>query len=111
MNVLGTTRPDPVGLILGTGYQRFQSPIGIEGLAKENGRRLDILAVVNPTDERGRFRLFIAQAKTQYDTICVWEIFNPAIHAALLRYGFVPETEIPGTGPPVPVEGLRWDRT
>lgn len=108
MSVLGQTCPDPVGLILGTGFQRFESPIGIEGLAKENGSSLDILAVVNPSDQRGRFRQFIARAQAEYSTICVWEIFNPAVEAALGRYGFAPEVELAATGEPL--RGMRWDK-
>jgi hypothetical protein len=110
MSVLGVISPDPCAVLLCTGYSRFTSPLGIDGLAKENGRRLDLLAVVNPTEEHGLFRRFIAEAKLEYDTICVWEIVNPAVEAALGRYGFQPETEISGVGPSVPIEGLRWDK-
>ena len=94
MSVLGVTSPDPMGLILETRFERFVSPTGIEGLARATGDRLDVLAVYNPTEERGRFRAFIAAAKIEYRTICVIAIENPAIHSALLRYGFTPDVEI-----------------
>ncbi len=107
--ILGKVIPDAAGKILGTGFDRFVSPIGIEGLAKDNGAgQLDLLAVINPTDERGLFRRFIAEAKLEYETICVWAIENPALYAALLRYGFLPEQTIDRFG--VPLEGLRWDK-
>jgi hypothetical protein len=67
--------------MLGTRMDRFISPTGIEGLARATGDRLDVLAVINPTSERGRFRAFMAAAKIEYKTICVMAIENPAIHA------------------------------
>lgn len=87
--------------------QRFVSPAGIEGLARATGDRLDVLAVVNPTNMRGRFRNFIAQAKLEYKTICALSVDNPAIHAALLRYGFTPDVEIDQFGDVQHL--LRWD--
>src|ERR1051325_12094400 len=103
MTVLGTTEPDPIGVMLDTGYMRFVSSTGIEGLAKTTGRQLDVLAVVNPTGKPSSFRNFIAQAKTEFDTINVWVIENPVVADALKRYGFTPETMMDPDG--VPVEG------
>jgi len=108
MNVLGKTSPDPVGVMLGTRMERFVSPTCIEGLARATGDRLDVLAVRNPTEERGRFRNFIAAAKLEYKTICVFSIENPAVHSALLRYGFTPDVEIDQFGDTQ--ELLRWDK-
>lgn len=108
MSVLGKTSPDPIGILLGSRMQRFTSPTGIEGLARAAGDRLDVLAVINPTQERGRFRTFIAEAKIEYKTICVIAVENPVVHSALMRYGFTPDVEIDQFGDTQ--EMLRWDR-
>lgn len=107
MSVLGTTSPDPFGVMLGTGYSRFVSPTGLEGLAKATGDRLDVLAVINPTNERGRFRAFITAAKGEFKTICVWHIDNPIVHSALIRYGFTTDVRIDQFNDVM--TGLRWD--
>lgn len=108
MSVLGKTSPDPMGLILETRFERFVSPTGIEGLARATGDRLDVLAVINPTKERGRFRAFIDQAKIEYRTICVWAIENPIVDQALRRYEFTPDVTIDEFGDTQ--ELLRWDK-
>lgn len=105
--IFKSVEPDPVGTLLSTGYQRFSAFNGLKGLAKSAHGRLDILALVNDTSTRGLVRQFITHAKQEFLTICVWEIWNPALHDALLRYGFTPETEVGPDG--VPVTGLRWD--
>ncbi len=80
--------PDPISDMLGTGYKRFESSVGINGLAKVSGKRLDILAVIARTPGKGQFRRFIAAAKNAYETVAVWEDWNPVIGEALQRYGF-----------------------
>ena len=107
MSILGQTQIDPIGKILETGYLRFQSPTGLAGLAKRNGDRLDILAVHSSKEGRGQFREFILKAKSEFKTICVWEIWNPILESALSRYGFAAETEITAWGEAV--KGMRWD--
>lgn len=109
MSVLGKTSIDPVGAMLNTRMQRFVSPTGIEGLARVAGDRLDVLAVINPTGLRGRFRAFIAAAKIEYQTICVFAIENPIVDQALRRYGFTLDVEIDQFGDVQ--ELLRWDKT
>lgn len=108
MSILGQTTADPIGVMLDTRMQQFKSPCGLEGLARATGDRLDVLAVENNTGRSGRFRAFIAAAKLEYRTICVWAIENPAVHAALLRYGFTPDVEIDQFGDTQ--ELLRWDK-
>lgn len=105
--IFRSVEPDPVGTLLSTGYQRFTAFNGLEGLAKSSHGRLDILAVHNNTTASGLLRQFITAAKQEFSHICVWEIWNPALHDALLRYGFTPETEVGPDG--VPTHGLRWD--
>lgn len=111
MSLFTKLEPDVGGRFLGVPdeYQRFVARNGLMGLAKVHGARLDLLAVFNPTGTSGVFRAFIDQAKLEFSTICVWEIFNPILHDALLRYGFTSEIEIAFDG--VPLHGLRWDRT
>ena len=107
--LLGVVEHDPVGQMLGTGYMRFQSPNGLGGLAKWTDERLDLLAVHAFVEGRGQFRDFIAAAKREYKTVCVWEDWNPIVGQALARYGFSRETEIQGDGEVI--TGWRWDKT
>ncbi len=108
--VLGSITPDPIGDMLGTGYQRFSSPCGICGLAKEQneGARLDLLAVDATKQGTGQFRAFIHACKEAYQTICVWEISIVFLEAALMRYGFKWIREVCSTGEVL--TGRRWDR-
>ena len=79
---------DPFGEMLGTGYKRFESSVGINGLAKVTGKRIDILAVVATRQRTGQFRRFIAAAKNAFDVVAVWEDWNHVVGDALHRYGF-----------------------
>ncbi len=112
MNATLFTRwePDPVGRMLGTGFNRFESVAGVDGLAKDNGHgMIELLAVHSRVKGKGQFRRFIALLKEQNQTICVWHVDNPMLGPALLRYGFKPETTIDGFGETL--TGYRWDRT
>ena len=104
--LLGTLKPHWAGQLLGTGYQEFFSDTGIDGLAKESGPRLDILAVRATNKREGQFREFIAKAKHEYQEIYVWEDWNPLIGKALARYGFVRCTETQSDGEIL--EGWNW---
>ncbi len=84
--VLGVTKPHWSGQILGTRFECFESTTGLDGLAKIKGSRLDLLAVVSKRD--GAFRNFIARAKTEFTTVCIWEVWNNELPAVLKRYGF-----------------------
>lgn len=108
-NVLGRITPSIISEIFQTGYVCFHSPFGIEGLAKESGTRLDLLAVVAAEPGTGQFRSFLKASQRKYQTVCVWQIHNPVLAAALGRYGFTPDTEIDRHGVPVP--GMRWDKS
>lgn len=107
MSVLGVTSPYWASELLGTDYDLFESPTGIRGLAKENGDRLDILAVDTTEEGKGQFRNFIIQCKKEYQEIYVWEVWNLIVEQALERYGFeyVKEFQIDKE-----VEGLMWKR-
>lgn len=80
--------PDPIGVLLNTGYMRFQSIHGIDGLVKVSNDRIDILAVVARVPGQGSFRRFVEDAKQIWSTIAIWEIMEPGLHAVLQRYGF-----------------------
>lgn len=96
--------------MLGTGYSRFDSNFGMSGMVRIRGEamdRLDILAVHAQTPGAGAFRRFIAGSKTQFNTIAVWEVWNPWLPEVLLRYGFHPVRE----RDPITrekVRGYRW---
>ena len=99
--------PDPIGVLLGTGYNRFETADGVNGLAKITGDRLDVLAVVASRPSEGQFRRFIAAAKSAFKIVAVWEDWNPIISGALKRYGFHPATcaETDGEGN----HGWQWE--
>ncbi len=105
---LGTLTPDPFGVMLGTGYSRFCSPLGIEGLAKELNGRVDILAVIAPDEGNGHLSLFLAHCMTVYDTICIWEDWNLILGPMLARRGFVRTSEVDKFKEKI--TGWRWDR-
>lgn len=88
MTALGTKTLDLASQLLGLNYKRFQSPTGIEGLAKEDGKRLDILAVNATKPGTDQFHEFIIWCKAEYEAIYVWEIWNPLLEQILQRYGF-----------------------
>ena len=107
-SVLGQINRDPVNEILMTGYSRFESPTGIDGLAKERGDRLDLLAFNALIPGTGQFRRFIQRCKSEYETVCIWEVWNPMLHEVLPRYGFRAYSERDrDTG--APLEGYRYD--
>jgi hypothetical protein len=82
--------PDPVGEILGTGFQRFAvHRFELNGLLKITGDSLEILAVVSENEDRGNFRDFIDACKDRFREVIVWHIDNPIVESALSRYGFV----------------------
>lgn len=97
---------DPVGYVLNTGYYRFESPLGLDGLARIDGDHLELLAVVTRTRREGSFRAFIAMAKEHFPAVSVWNIWNDIVRDALVRYGFKPASYVEWDGEHV--EGLQW---
>ena len=79
--------PDPAGLMLGTGFMRFETKVGIDGLVLECGDRIDLLAVIATNDNGGNLKRFFTELKARYNVIRVLCIMNPAVEAALKRYG------------------------
>jgi hypothetical protein len=87
---LGEITPDFIGQYLDTGYDRFQSPFGINGLCRVDGKSLNLLAVVSTRPNTGQFHRFMDAAKQEFDEIGIWEILNRDLHPVLERYGFIP---------------------
>ena len=107
-DLLGAVTPDPVGMMLGTGYMRFASPLGVDGLVRTNStKKLELLAVVSTEEGKGNFRRFIAACKERYACICVWEDWNPLLAPMLERYGFKPARQMEWDGEWV--SGWQWD--
>lgn len=99
---------DPIGEALGTGYMRFVANSGLEGLAKEAGDGVEILAVIAPTPGSGQFRDFIEAAKANYQHVSIFEIWNRTMVNTLSRYGFAP---FDGKGQfGESVTGMRWEK-
>jgi hypothetical protein len=85
--------PDPVGVMLGTGMLRFESPFGVSGLVRPGKNKLEFLAVESHVEGKGHFRLFIEQAQARCNEVYVWHDWNPIIGQALARYGFERATQ------------------
>lgn len=94
-----------MGALLGTGFWRFKSDGGIDGLAKINGHTLELLAVVARDKNKGHFKSFIFRAKGMFESVCVWHDGNPIIGKALAKYGFSRVVE-ERDGEKIP--GWRW---
>ncbi len=107
MSVLGVTSPHWASKMLGTDYDLFESPTGMRGLAKEDGNRLDILAVDATDEGKGQFRNFIVQCKKEFQEIYVWEVWNDVVANALERYGFRRVTEFRIDAH---VDGWKWEQ-
>jgi hypothetical protein len=107
MTVLGKLTVDPVGEALGTGYVRFVSPLGVDGLVKVRSPRLDILFIGTSHPGTGQFRRFIQQAKTEFDIICIWEIWSDQLKIVLPRYSFLPATDFQDGEQ---LTGYRWNK-
>lgn len=90
--------PDPVGTILGTGYYRFSTEVGVHGLAKivhiKDRTELDILAVDSERKGKGQLRSFITETKKRFDSISIWEILNPVVGKILASYQFLPARKV-----------------
>lgn len=111
-SVLGATSEDRIGKALGTGFMRFSSPVGINGLAKVSpGFRLEILAVDAVRPGNGHFKHFIERAKQEFNVICIWHVTSEILMDCLPRYGFRPwEERQRVNGEFEHMDGWRWDK-
>lgn len=81
-------KPDVAGLILGTGFMRFERD-GLRGLARcDDAGVLDILAVSSSEPGTGQFRNFMDAAKARFSRIGLWHVWSDGLNATLARYGF-----------------------
>lgn len=103
--VLGKLTPDPIGVLLKTGFQRFSAPCGVDGLCCVSVNRLEILAVHARQPGRGAFRELLGKAKRHFKVIVIFEVWNERLKEFLLREGFQSET-IQRDGEIV--EAYRW---
>lgn len=100
---------DPIAVLLGSDFHSFETPHGVEGLARVVGDRLDVLAIFVREPGTGKFRRFIADAKEEFRTVAFWHDWNPILGAILERYGFKRAAEaIEGEGTR-PVRGWKWE--
>lgn len=96
----------PFATATGTEFCTFHTST-IHGLARVDEKRIDLLAVVAVISGRGDFARFLDELKANYETICVWEIWNRELNAMLLRRGFAAvREEVDGDL----VQGVRWDK-
>lgn len=96
----------PFAPLFRTGFEAFTSHVGIDGLARINGACLEVLAVVSAAP--GSFRRFISLAKLEFEQVIVWEVWNPILANALLRYDFRPYTRTESDGDVL--KGLAWSQ-
>lgn len=77
-----------------SGFYCFTSPYGLDGMAKQTGKRLDLLAVAAQSPGSGQWRNFLAQAKIEFEQIVIWELWNADFAQRLReRYGFRDATD------------------
>jgi len=109
--ILGPLTPDPFGKLFSTSFQNFDAPTGIDGLCKITGDKLELLAVYSEHDGQGNFRRFIADCKTHFATICIWQVDSRILQACLPRYGFRTWSEKQQvSGEWQVLDGFRWDK-
>lgn len=106
-NPLGQLKGDPLSVLLGTDIQRFKSSTGVHGQFWTEGDELHLLTVMSEMQRRGCFREFIRQCKEYFSAICVWQVWNKDLQAALLRYGFSPATHRRYGDT---FEGFKWEK-
>lgn len=106
---LGRLSPDPAGLALKTGMERFESPMGVVGLCRVVGLRVDILAIASQKPGSGQLRAFIAALKGQCRGIRIMHIGNPFLVPMLVRYGFKPFEDVESIDGEVEfITGMEW---
>lgn len=109
-SLLGTLLPDKVAQVLNTKFDRFVSPLGIDGLVREaESGRLEFLAIVATEPGTGQFTRFMEQCQRECHTICVWQIMNPRFEKMLGKRGFYPWSEVHRDLGET-LNGMRWDR-
>lgn len=105
--VIGELREQPAERRI-TDFMEFSSDIGIDGLARVNGNRIDFLAVISEDEGKGHFRDFIVACKEHYAFIRFWALMNPELEKTLTRYGFYGGNDVDCFGDVVDV--MDWNK-
>lgn len=105
--VIGSIERDEISIAFDSPFGNFKSE-GVHGLAVVNGKRLYLLVVVSYRKREGVLRKFIAECKSHYEAIGVWDIGSQILFDALKRYGFIESRREFISGDPV--DGLEWSR-
>ena len=79
----------------------------VEGLIHQTDTHLEILAIRSLEPGNGNVHRFIDECKQEFQTISVWEVWNPDFYKALRRWGFRPCKTIEDGKK---VKGLRWSK-
>lgn len=103
--VLGELHP---WLVIDASWGQYETPT-MHGLARVDGKRVDVLAMAATTPGIGDGGRFLADLMRAYQTVRVYEVMDRTLEAMLRRRGFVPfeETEPDGCT----TDGFVWTRT
>lgn len=103
--VLGAITSFWVSEMMGLPSKKFVSLFGVGGLAEFTDTRLDLIAVHSDNPGHGQFRRFMESCKNHFQEVYVWEISNPWLPKALMKYGFVDTSGKPGD---IFATGMVW---
>jgi len=102
--VLGDLYPDPFANKFGTGFCRFYGR-DFDGLARQCGKCLDILAIVSNSPGHGNFRFFVTSLQSMHPEIRFYEVMNKGFYTHLRSIGFNDFDEWGVEGP-----NVIWER-
>lgn len=102
--VLGRTAPFIGGLFLDTGFLKFDGP-RFDGLFREAGSSIDILALFSKCPGAGHLTPFIKALQAEYPMVRFYEVGNRQLERYLLAHGFEPFDEVGTRGP-----NLQWTK-
>lgn len=108
MKLFTSWEPDPAGLLLGTGFMRFTTKLGIDGLALESNDHIDILAVHSDDPGKGNFRKFLIELRARYHSINFLSVQNDILRDSLVR-GYFKPTQFIGTDGVI-VAAMGWKK-
>lgn len=85
----------------------------VQGVCRVADKHIDVLAIAVAVQRQGICRAFFRELQDKYVSICVWEIDNPILLSALVRWGFRVFTDDIGDstigGIPLQSTGMRWE--
>lgn len=104
--IFTSCRPDPASIVLKTGWLRYNSRQGIDGLVRFKKYDCELLFVGASNPGTGQFRRFIDALKLKYDSVTIFAVWNEKLPEILLRYGFKEWSGVEPDGEVV--SGYRW---